>query len=185
MKYGTLRLICDNSQFLEFLVIRGHKGARFDVDKTLFGRQQRCYNAETTPCAYLESVSRASVNIVQIHSLRFHKKSFDNGTFSSTKRTPTKRTVVRSVSDPTNNMAAHQENNQPEFKLDYQRQLSDTKTAESPEDVVTKISNKRMRRKQSRWTLIITFLSFVLIIIMITIAYLVSKGFLKKDPETV
>ena len=25
---------------------------RFDVDTTLFGRQQRCYNVETTPCAY-------------------------------------------------------------------------------------------------------------------------------------
>ena len=41
---------------------------------------------------------------------------------------------------------------------------------------VSKMSNKRMRRKQSKWTLIITFLSFVLIIILITIAYLVSKG---------
>ena len=41
---------------------------------------------------------------------------------------------------------------------------------------VTKTINKRMRRKQSKWTLIITFLSFVLIIILITIAYLVTKG---------
>ena len=27
---------------------------RFDVDTTLFGRQQRCYNVETTSCAYWE-----------------------------------------------------------------------------------------------------------------------------------
>ena len=43
-------------------------------------------------------------------------------------------------------------------------------------EAVKKTINKRMRRKQSKWTLIVTFLSLVLIIILITVAYLVSKG---------
>lgn len=76
-----------------------------------------------------------------------------------------------------------QDKNDYEFKLDYQRQISETETP-TP-DVITKITNKRMRKKQSRWTLIITFVSFVLIIIMITIAYLVSKGFLDINTEKV
>ena len=29
-----------------------HVRYRFDVDTTLYGRQQRCYNVETVPCAY-------------------------------------------------------------------------------------------------------------------------------------
>jgi len=48
---------------------------------------------------------------------------------------------------------------------------------------VTKTINKRMRRKQSKWTLIITFLSFILIIILITVAYLVSKGLFQNTTD--
>ena len=76
-------------------------------------------------------------------------------------------------------------NNEPEFKLEYQRQISNGTAENASPDVITKITNKRMRKKQSRWTLIITFLSFVLIIIMITIAYLVSKGLLDEPTEKV
>ncbi|XP_066916343.1 5'-3' exonuclease PLD3-like [Clytia hemisphaerica] len=51
---------------------------------------------------------------------------------------------------------------------------------------IEKLSTKRMRRKQSKWTLIITFLSFIFIIILITVAYLVSKGlFVHEDAEKV
>lgn len=50
---------------------------------------------------------------------------------------------------------------------------------------VKKTINKRMRRKQSKWTLIVTFLSLVLIIILITVAYLVSKGLFQEIREKV
>ena len=48
---------------------------------------------------------------------------------------------------------------------------------------VTKTINKRIRRKHNKWTLIITFASLVLIIILITIAYLVAKGLLGADVD--
>ena len=114
-----------------------------------------------------------------------NKKTLNNGTFSS------KPTIIRALSDPTNNMTTQQPpppqdtNNEHEFKLEYQQQISNGTAENQAPDVITKITNKRMRKKQSRWTLIITFLSFVLIIIMITIAYLVSKGFLDKSTEKV
>ena len=35
-------------------IIAEPEKSRFDVVTTLFGRQQRCYNVETTSCAYWE-----------------------------------------------------------------------------------------------------------------------------------
>ena len=39
---------------------------RFDVDTTLFGRQQRCYNVETTSCDYWEFISSFDSLILRI-----------------------------------------------------------------------------------------------------------------------
>ena len=54
-----------------------------------------------------------------------------------------------------------------------------------PVQNVTKIATKRLRRKRNKWTLIVTFLSLVLIIIFITIAYLVAKGLLADDSKAI
>ncbi|XP_057298652.1 5'-3' exonuclease PLD3-like isoform X1 [Hydractinia symbiolongicarpus] len=87
---------------------------------------------------------------------KVHLKS--NGTFNNVMSTPTKHTL-------------------------------DTPSHNQPEDVTIQdtltqnVMKKRMRRKRNKWTLIVTFLSLVLIIIFITIAYLISKGLLESDKK--